>query len=269
MKNKDICLCIVLYKCQLTDCLTYKTLITFTKSVLYVYDNSPFSQVIIRPNTIYVHDAKNSGLSVAYNSAAKYAKENGFKWLLLLDQDTDFSGILFDDFVNSIETTPNIKLFAPKVKCGEKYMSPVKTWHRMGVLQKTAPEGIISLSDYSIINSGMCINVDAMIECGGYNEKVFLDQSDFEFLEKFKRLHPVAFIIGKDIKQQLSVFSDNNNSVIGRYRLYCKSVKGCEKKTFFEPFWLFILVLKRGLSICIRRKTLQPIKIFLSEYIRS
>ena len=125
-----ILIIIVLYKNNLEQSTSYKTLIErYSDRYLYIYDNSPNQQTITRPNTIYIHDPKNSGLSVAYNKAAEYAKENGYKWLLLMDQDTDFSGISITDYEKAISNNPTIKVFAPKIKCGAKYMSPVKIWH--------------------------------------------------------------------------------------------------------------------------------------------
>ena len=261
-------LCIVLYKTSIEQSKTYSSFVQkYSECNLFIYDNSPTANVINRPNTIYIHDPKNSGLSVAYNKAAEYAKENGYKWLLLMDQDTDFSGISITDYEKAISNNPTIKVFAPKIKCGAKYMSPVKIWHHIGFLQNKVPSGIISLSRYGIINSGMCVNVDAMIECGGYNEKVFLDHSDFEFLEKLKRLYSSAYIIDAEIKQNLSTFSDNKSTTLRRYTLYCKSIKGCEHRGLFDSCGLFVLVLKRGISICVREKTLKSLTIFFKEYL--
>ena len=265
----DNLLCvIVLYRCLLKNAKTYQTLLRPINSYhLYVYDNSPEKQCINDSKIIYVHDARNRGLSVAYNNAAKYAKENGFEWLLLLDQDTDFSNILIDNYAKAISENPDIKLFAPKVRCGDKYMSPMRVWHRMGALSIAAASGIISLSKYCIINSGMCVNVEAMIESGGYNEKVFLDHSDHEFLEKFATKYPTAFVIDKVINQNFSDLTANVESTLYRYRLFCRSIKNCTRRSISDSFWFFVVVLRRGLTICLRNKTLQPINIFREEYL--
>lgn len=264
----NILLVIVIYKTNLFISKTFQTFINKCHNTfLFVYDNSPIAQSINNPNIYYLHDKGNSGLSVAYNKAANYAIKKNFKWLLLLDQDTDFSGLSIKDYENAILNNPEIKIFAPHIKCGEKFMSPVKVWNKMMKLQNYVPTGIINLSKYTLINSGICVNVDAMIECGGYNDKVFLDYSDFEFLEKFKRKYTKAFIIDKDITQNLSVFSDNKDTTINRYRLYCKSIKNCERCCFSDNFWFLTLVLKRGLSICLKKITIKPILIFFSEYL--
>ena len=267
--NTKILFVIVLYKCPVKRTTTYVSLVSkYPDQSIFIYDNSPYTQLISREKSIYVHDAKNSGLSIAYNAACKYAKKNGFEWLLLLDQDTDFSDITVEDYINAIVANPEIKLFAPKVKCGGKYMSPAKVWHKMAVVRNEVPSGIVALSDYSPINSGICVNVDAMLECGGYNESVFLDYSDFEFINRFKKVYPTVFIINKEIKQNFSVVTDDKASTIRRYQLFCKSIKACEKQNITDSFWYFILVLKRCLSISLRFKTWVPFKIILSNYLR-
>ena len=268
MVYPDFLYVIVLYKVQLISSKTYQTFIrSYPELKLFVYDNSPNPQNITRPNTIYIHDARNSGLSLAYNKAAKYANEHGFRWLLILDQDTDLSCISIEDYERAISSYPQIKLFAPKVNCGTRFMSPTKVWNKMMFLQDKVPSGILSLSKYSIINSGMCVNVDAMIKCGGYKEDVFLDYSDHQFIERFKKLYPTCFIIDKEIKQSFSTVTDDKPSTINRYILFCKSVKAFEKHCFADNFWLFVTVLKRGISICLKNKTLKPLKYFISGYL--
>ena len=265
----DNILCvIVLYKSALELSKTYQSFFKANSNLnLFVYDNSPQEQIINRHNTIYIHDAQNSGLSVAYNKAAKYAQKNGYQWLLLLDQDSDFSGITIENYSEAISKHPNVKIFAPKVKCGEKYMSPCVMRHKTGFLVDEVPDKCIPLSKYSIINSGMCVNVDAMIKCGGYKEDVFLDYSDHQFIERFRKLYPTCFIIDKEVNQSFSTVTDDKASTINRYKLFCKSLKAFERHCFADNFWFFTTVLKRGVSICWKKHTLKPLKYFFTEYL--
>lgn len=264
----QILLVIVLYKCALKDSHSYRSLLSrYDALSIFVYDNSPFSQQIKRDRAEYVHAPENQGLSVAYNAACKYAKENGYDWMLLLDQDTDFSNISLDDYINAINANEDVKMIAPKVRAGNKYMSPIKVWHHIAVLQESVPSGMIPLRKYIPINSGMCVNIKAMMKCGGYNEDVFLDYSDHEFVRRFRKHYPTAYILDKEIHQNFSVVSDDKNLSINRYKLYCKSIRACERSGHSDNFWYFILVLKRGLSICFRKRTILPLKIFFWKYL--
>lgn len=266
--QKEFLYVIILYRRALDETATFKSLIErFPDVQLFVYDNSPCSQQVNRCCTKYVHDPQNHGLSVAYNTAAKFAREEGFEWIVLLDQDTNFLNISIDDYKDAIANHSEIKMFAPKVRCGNKYMSPVKVWQHMAVLQESVPSGIIPLRKYTPINSGLCVNVDAMMECGGYNEAVFLDYSDHEFIRRFRKFYSNAFIIDKEIHQNFSVVSDDRESTINRYGLYCRSIRECERVGVSDRFWFFVLVLKRGLSICVKQRTIQPFKILWKEYL--
>ncbi len=259
---------VVIFKCRLLETKTYKTLLAKeTDAYLYVYDNSPYCQNIGLNNIVYIHNPQNEGLSVAYNSACLYAKENGYEWLLLLDQDTDFSGVTIDYYETAILANPNIKLFAPKVRCGERYMSPAKIHHKYAVLQSSVPDGIISLNEYSPINSGICVNVDAMIECGGYKEDVFLDYSDYQFIERFKRLYPQAYILNREAKQDFSAFSDSKEATLSRYVLFCRSIKACERHSYADNWGYLFVVTKRCMSICFHYKTLLPLKTLWNHYL--
>ena len=84
---KILCV-IVLYKCKLEDSKSYQSLLRDKDITIFAYDNSPTPQEVNVKNVIYVHDSQNSGLGVAYNKAAQYAKCEHFEWLLLLDQET-------------------------------------------------------------------------------------------------------------------------------------------------------------------------------------
>ena len=255
----DILFVIVLYKCKFADSKTYKSFLAGHNDItIFVYDNSSEPQVIDLPNVIYLHDPANSGLSIAYNTAAKYARRNNYKWILLLDQDSDFSDVDINDYIASINQHNNIHLFAPTVMSGNRYMSPSKMRHKFSTLQKSVPVGFIDLNKYSPINSGMCINVKAFFKCGGYNEKVSLDYSDFQFIERFKRLNSTAFIIDVVVRQNFSVFADSKEITINRYKIFCNCLKACERRSFVDNCEYFFVVFKRGTSICIKFKSLIP-----------
>src|SRR5690606_15818190 len=93
---------------------------------IYVYDNSPNidEEAIANPFVFYVHDNKNPGVSKAYNEGAKFAKDNGKNWILLLDQDTQ----LPEDFLRKIEENiheyPPCQLYAMRLYSNTVLLSP-------------------------------------------------------------------------------------------------------------------------------------------------
>ena len=95
--NKQLLFVIVIYNLDFHQSSTYQTLLLPHSDIpTYIIDNSLYSQIVQDSNVIfYSHHPDNPGVSFAYNEAAKYAKENGYEWMLLLDQDTHFpNGIL-------------------------------------------------------------------------------------------------------------------------------------------------------------------------------
>lgn len=258
---------IVLYHCELSKSKTYQTFKDYTNSLL-VFDNSEIPQDIssYAKDAVYIHNESNIGLSACYNQAALYAKEQGYDWLLFLDQDTDFSNVTIDDYHSAINEHPECKLVAPLVKCGVYTMSPMKYKHHFALFSKDTYKGVVDMTDLSIINSGLCVSLDAFEKSGGYNEKVFLDYSDHEFLRRFKRHYSQAFILPNIIYQDYSAKSDSPESSLKRFVLFCESIRGCEKKSLKERLEFSIPILKRMLALVVRNHTLRPFFIAYKHY---
>lgn len=269
--SNSILFVLVLYNCKLEDSKSYQTLLKNDKKLsIFIYDNSPQSQRITLPNIIYVNNPSNPGLGVAYNTAAKYAKQNGFEWIFLLDQDTTFPKGILEEYEQSIVSYPDIYMFAPPMRIGvKKFMSPVRLIWKMGLLKSKVPhKEIISLHQYSPINSGLCISVNKFIEVGGYKPEVFLDYSDFQFIENFKKTSSLCYILNTEVVQDFSAFTEDSNKSLIRFQLFCKSIKACDKKNILDKLGFFIVVLKRSLSISIKKMTLKPLIILYQSYIK-
>lgn len=262
-----ILIVIVLYHCELQNSKTYQTFNRKEESLL-VFDNSEKAQDITSytENALYIHNESNIGLSACYNQAAVYAKEQGYDWLLFLDQDTDFSGVSIDDYLSAISAHPECKLVAPMVKCGVYTMSPMKYKHHFALFSKNTYKGVVDVKDLSIINSGLCVSLEAFEKSGGYNETVFLDYSDHEFLRRFKRHYSLAFILPNIIYQDYSAKSDNAESSLKRLVLFCESIRGCEKNSLKERLEFAIPILKRTLALVVRNHTLRPFFIAYKHY---
>lgn len=68
----------------------------------------------------------------------------------------------------------NIKLFCPILKTKRGVIcSPLSYKYHRGFHVKNIVAGEKGLSKLSPINSGMILDVEAALKCGGYNENVF------------------------------------------------------------------------------------------------
>lgn len=260
---------IVLYHCKLQDSITYKTFEAASeKQRLLVFDNSEQPQDIedTASEAVYIHNESNIGLSACYNKAAIYAKEHGYQWLLFLDQDTDFSGVTIGDYEKAIEENSGCKMMVPLVKCGEFTMSPMNFKHHFAVLSNKIFSGKQNVKDISVINSGMCVSLDAFEKCGGYNEKVFLDYSDHEFVGRYKKHFEFLYVLPKVIRQDFSSKTDSKESSLRRFGLFCQSLSGCEKEGTKEACEYAFVIVKRMLSLMLCFRTTTPCFIAYKNY---
>lgn len=279
--NEQILPIVVLYKKELCDAVSINSLLDndvdgFLKEI-YVYDNTPEHYYGIENheinykgrNLIYIHDGNNSGVSFAYNSGLKKAKELGYKYVLLLDQDTQFPLNALSYYKTSIRDNPEVKLIVPRlITLKGEYCSPLKyALHRGFVIGELKP-GIYSLKKYSPINSGMLLNVNTALSCGGYNNKVYLDFSDFQFIERLKKVSSDFYVMPLTIKQDLSNDDENQENLFTRYGIYCKCARECERKNLFDDVIYFMMVLIRGVKLSIRTKKMSFITVFYKNYLR-
>lgn len=265
-----ILIVIVIYNQKITDTNVYKTLLS-EKTDVYIYDNSPQAQPInhLPPNWIYVSDPSNPGLSMAYNKAARYASANGYEWILISDQDTIYPPNALELYRMYMGTHLSSRMFIPKVKVSDNcYLSPVRNRQYFARISNKLPSsGEINLNKYAIINSGILVTIDSFLSCGGYNEDVFLDFSDFQFIERFENLYKTAYVTDIICQQDFSNISDTTEKKLGRFELFCLSLKGykCIKKD--NIIFIHLAVLRRSIALSVKIKSLKPIKIFLRRYI--
>ena len=267
-----ILVCCVIYNQDLFETKTYRSFLKGLSHV-YIYDNSQIVKTNTKliPNSwIYKSDPTNKGLSYAYNKVAKYAKQNGFEWLVLTDQDTLFSSQAYDIYEKSIIEYTEEKLFCPLVRMNNQHlMSPFLCRHYIGRANLNIKENMrIDISKYSIINSGMMINIDTFLSVGGYNERVFLDFSDCQFIEKLSKKIKYARIIDILCIQSFSNLDLDNGEKLKRFELFCKSLKYYTPLKKIDNFWLFMVVLKRACSVSYSLRSLRPLVIMFNKYIK-
>lgn len=238
---------------------------------LFVHDNTPepcdypvqFEQLKVH----YVHDMNNSGVSKAYNQAAKYAQENGYEWLLLLDQDTVLPDDALTKYQNAINEHPDLPIYAPILRTKEGAICSPCTfkWHR-GFTPKSINLGKNSLKELSPINSCMLVNVEKLIQVGGYNENAFLDFSDFQFIERVSKKYTHFSVVNFTAEQDFSNDTKNEISLIRRFKIYCKCALGCEKNSLIDRVQYFTIVMMRATKLFLRTKNVQFFSIFLLHY---
>jgi GT2 family glycosyltransferase len=274
LTNK-ILITLVTYKQSYINTVAYQSITRNVEQLkniemsLFIYDNSPYSSEapnLLGINQIYRHDATNPGVSKAYNCGFQYAKELGYDWVILMDQDTILTNSGLNEYLKSINNFPDILIHAPILKSGETIISPSLYKFRRGFPIKTIEPGIKQLGKISPLNSGMCINAKVFNEMGVYNEKIRLDFSDFDFIRrvagKVKRfvLMPVVF------SHSLSSEDETFESAAMRYKFYCNGAYHSIINSF-DNYILGIVVFLRGFKLSVKFKKLIFFKVFYKFYV--
>ena len=272
--RNNILFVIVLYNQRLESCRSYASLLSLYNDLsIYIYDNSPSAQHSLQEfgnNICYVSRPDNPGLSYAYNRAAEYAEKNGFGWMFLLDQDTGFAPRSLPEYIDAINSNPSVMLFSSPMAIGSgKYISPLRK--RAFFIQAITkiPLGIIPSAKYTVINSGMMINVAAFAAVGGYKEQVWLDFSDIQFVDRFSRKYEDIFIVDSPSFQEFSDEVHTASQKIERFRIFCTCLKHCERAGICDDLFYFCVVSKRMLSLIVKTKSFKSVPVFFKYYLGS
>lgn len=248
MNINEIFPVIVLYKCSLEDSETIQSLENTSNVIddIFVFDNSPEKYYhedyfkFKKFRVSYQHDGSNPGLSAAYNTAVKLAKQKGYKWLLLMDQDTCFTESFFKSLENVSHSDPSIVAYMPVVKSytdKNAIISPSKLFLG-GFTSKNNFESGKQYQKVSGINSGTIINIDFIESLGGFDNKYPLDMLDHWYFREIYRGNKNVFILDCEIYQNLSVSNNYEaNMSVHRY------IKFIEVEHYFfksEHFMVFV-----------------------------
>jgi len=137
--------------------------------VIYVVDNSNDNIIRIKENSKikYIKLSENVGIAKALNIGANLAIENGYKWLLTLDQDSKITNEIIKKMITFIENNDhlNIGLVSPYHDINAK----------VEILDVECEEMI------EVMTSGNIINLDAYQKIGGFKDWLFIDCVDMDY----------------------------------------------------------------------------------------
>jgi len=222
---------LVLYNCILEESLTFQTLknhldIFHKLKIAYefiIYDNSLASLGIAdcaEFNIKYIHDSRNLGIATAYNYALNIGIENGSKWILLLDQDTEITCEYVSEILFNCKTLQEEVAIVPRIISNKKIVSPMFQYGlrvEMIDLEKLSTSEKDEKCLMTCINSGAMININFLEKIGGFNEKEFpLDFLDFWLFLQIHQLKAKVYILKSTLSHNLSV-SDYNSLSLKRY----------------------------------------------------
>ena len=217
---------IVLYRCTLEESRAFNTLQEQLKGMDMNYEliifNNDNRQQIDDSRFVVVNSEENNKLSYAYNFALNRAVENGYNWLLLLDQDTTVPQGYFtrlQDFLKS-GYPENLAAVVPVLKSGEIILSPkaVSPFLRL--------ESDIKHKGYNkwitAINSMSLMNVDFLQSIGGFSNKYQLDMLDRWSYTQIMKHNKQVYVLDLCSNHNLSFLNLEENITPARYSDYMK-----------------------------------------------
>lgn len=265
---ENVLIVIVLYKKKIEELKNLKNLNDI--SILF-YDNSPYSyQPKLKKQQIYINDEKNPGVSKAYNEAIKIAKKLNKRYLLLLDQDTEFTR---ENLYNYLELEKKYKsnyIYTSMIGNEKLLYSPAveKIFMNEAISRKEfIYSELIEIKNKAIINTGLMVPIEIIDRIGAFNEKIRLDFSDTYFIEKYKKNNSKLVLVNNFLNHSLSGDEGKDKEKeLRRFVYYCIGGKEI-RKSIENKIRITILVYFRMIKLILKYKSLRPIFNLLKYYI--
>ncbi len=197
-----------------------------------------------------IYNDKNYGVAKALNIGAKYAIANNYKWLLTLDQDSEFIQGTYDLLLNAYELLPEKKrtmLIAPQYK--EKI-----NIKNLNDICLPVVKNIIWQNKSFIITSGCLVKTEVFNLIGFFEEKLFIDRVDFDFCLRIQKKGYLAMIatnvfFAHELAHPEKKFYLKNFNYCAERRYYISrnSVYLFKNYFFYAPLTTTILLIRSGI----------------------
>lgn len=139
----------------------------------YIFDNSPYPHEDIKEKVekatcvTYFWTGENKGIAACLNKALQLANNEGFKWLLTMDQDSRFMTDRVPEYLSCL------------AKVDENVYGICPTYREE--LKGQADTNSLLSEVKTCVTSGNIVRIKLAIQCGGYDESLFIDEVDLEF----------------------------------------------------------------------------------------
>lgn len=244
---------------------------------MMVYDNSPEYNLDVNFsfdsfNVHYVPDHLNSGVSHAYNLAARLGKELGKKYILLLDQDTEIAEHFCQELDSLIYNSYN--LIFPLLSSNGKILSPcIYNWGRgffLPVFEQG--NGIKSIKKRNFLNSGSVISLSLFDKIGGFDESSPLYYSDFNFFNRARKIQNSYYQMKAVCFHEMASNDEKDlERFVPRFQSYCYGAMRCYS-TLGGKLLMIFNILSRSIKVGIRNRSFMffriAIKSIYADFVR-
>jgi rhamnosyltransferase len=126
---------------------------------------------------VWIKNTENKGMSGALNQLTEYAANNDIEWLLTLDDDSVCGENMAAELLTAFPQYDNIAVVSPRIIDRDITVSANSK-------EKPLPD----MEEINMcITAGSLTNVKAVIDAGGYDERLFIDHVDHDMCLRLKR----------------------------------------------------------------------------------
>ena len=272
-----ILILVVLYEKKLANSSTLQFILESSKTInninatLYLWDNSlvPLDKLDISLLTseikkfCYNHNPQNSPLSLVYNTTIdKLINDNVYKFLIILDDDSNLGNTYFSTVISTVLLNPTIELFLPIITNHSVIISPSKYYIAKGINYKKLKPGIKSSKNKMAINSGMVIAKNFFNRTNfRYDTRLDNYGTDNYFMKKYSQNNLYFYVLNYAFKHSLSFYDNRNlhNKLI-IYRKVKKANLIINKDQLFENIFTHVFFFLSSLRFSIKYKDINFFK---------
>lgn len=231
----------------------YENIMTYIHAldILYVMDNSEtineelVKKITCLQNVEYIKNKYNLGIAKSLNIALDMACFK-YKWLLTMDQDSSFHSGGIESYFDFLVRMDEKKNYA--ITCLRNGQEALEAEASRTIYQERA------------ITSGMIVNVQLAYDCDGFDEKLFIDEVDYEFCYRCNakgyklQLYPVCIMnhtIGEPIFNNIAKpvswflgkksFEAQNEKPFRLYYIYRNSLYVASKYGMIRKYYYSLL----------------------------
>lgn len=184
---------------------------------IYVIDNSiAIHNVYNSKKIIYYSQNENMGIAKALNIGCELAIQDGFKWVLTMDQDSVFKKETIAELCDYIENNETEKTYI------------VSPWLNTRLLDCKPTEKISHPTD--VMTSGSIMNLELYKKIGGFKEWLFIDGVDIAYCYDANRM-------GYHIDRLNNVDIDHSLGDIKIYKLFWKKFL-CTNHNYIRKYYM-------------------------------
>lgn len=179
LKNK-VCGGVVAYNPEIDDFRKNVQIIAEQVKELVIIDNHSTNIEEIKeatallPNVVIIQNDKNYGIARALNQILDYADTHGYEWYLTLDQDSECSKDLVEEYSTICNKYDELAIVCPFILNNNKVsVEEYKSMQLKETDEITDPVACITSASLNAVSAARSV--------GGYDEKLFIDCVDIDF----------------------------------------------------------------------------------------